>query len=140
MFNTNSSFLDCTPKAVEGRLYSWKKKNISGNTNLNSATSSPVKEPKTPKVPRSSNKKGTPFKKELFEGESDGPEGLVDDKNELLLTPTPARRKRKVIETYEETQSDDDDNVGVYVPKSKIKTEHAEEEEFTIEGLEDEVV
>jgi hypothetical protein len=110
MLSTNSIMSECTAKAVENRLYSWKKKSTSGNTGLNSATSTPAKTPATPNTP--------------------GPRTKA--KPEDNSTPAPSVRKRKAgamkTPSYAESQSEDDGDLeDLYVPKSKVKTEPAAE-------------
>ncbi|KNG45135.1 hypothetical protein DDE82_003108 [Stemphylium lycopersici] len=139
--------MPCTAKAIENRLYSWKKKNISGNSNLNSATSTPAKSAlATPvKTPRS-RAKVTPRAKKGFLETPDGPEGLVDD-DEVLLSPTAARGKRALngktqsyTEAEEEGEEEGDDEE--FVPKAKkVKSEPFEDEvKFIEEAAEEEEV
>jgi hypothetical protein len=149
---TDTPTLDCTAKAVENRLYSWKKKNVSGNTNLNSATNTPSKTStaSTPKSTPRPRAKATPRKKKAVSEEldSDGPQGLVDD-DEVLLSPTKARGKRKMNGSAKPKydQGSDEENGGdeeleeEYVPMAKrVKEEPAEEKvAFGDELVEDEV-
>ncbi|KAF2630450.1 hypothetical protein BU25DRAFT_489213 [Macroventuria anomochaeta] len=73
-------FAECTPKAVENRLYSWKKKNVSTSTSNGEtpastpkkAATKPKKEPGTLKSPRA--KKGSG--KEKADEEEAGDEEL----------------------------------------------------------------
>ncbi|EOA89516.1 hypothetical protein ACJQWK_09165 [Exserohilum turcicum] len=116
--------IECTPKAVENRLYSWKKKNTAGGaTNpTSSATGTPAKPASaTQKTPRSRNK-ATPRAKK----EEDGDDG------EEPLSPTPAPRKRKSSApkkaSSKEKDSGDDDIEEDDFPKSKkVKAEPSEE-------------
>lgn len=127
---------DCTAKAVENRLYSWKKKNTSGSTNLNTATSTPTKKVTTPKTPGSRQKATPRKKKEQLDEDSDGPQDLFSIKQDSL-SPTPAHHKRKADQTScTESQSEDGDIEGLYTPKkSKVKMEPTED--WAILGLDD---
>lgn len=81
-------FTECTPKSIENRLYSWKKKNTaattgSGDTSASTpkkAAAKPKKEPTTPKARPPRAKKGTTKKK--GDGEADGE-----------LTPSAGRKR-----------------------------------------------
>lgn len=87
---TNLPRLECTPKAVENRLYSWKKKNIGSSTPSinNPSTTNPstpskptAKKPATPKAPRtpkSAGKKRQPEKEKMVEEDDDDEEMLQD--------------------------------------------------------------
>lgn len=99
------------------------------------------KTPKIPKTPRFFNKKASAKKQPSdIEEDSDGPEGLDDDKEKHLLSPTPARRKRKAAElSYAESDFEDGDDEELYVPRSKVKTEHVEEENDPVPELSGEV-
>ncbi|KAF7672606.1 hypothetical protein GT037_009107 [Alternaria burnsii] len=142
--------MECTAKAVENRLYSWKKKNVSGQTNLNSATNTPSKSSaaNTPKSTPRARAKSTPRKKKQVseEVDSDGPSGLVDD--DEVLSPTAARGKRclngKVKPKYAEASDNEDGSVDVeeeYVPLAKrVKAEPVEDDEVLGDELVDEEV
>ncbi|KAJ4322181.1 hypothetical protein N0V94_002529 [Neodidymelliopsis sp. IMI 364377] len=84
-------FTECTPKAVENRLYSWKKKNVKTDSATGTPTTTPKKPAATPKkaaTPRTPRaKKNTPKKKVVSESEEDDDEGA-------LKSPS-AGRKRK---------------------------------------------
>ena len=83
-------FTECTPKAVENRLYSWKKKNVTAATNSSTAAGAAApetpkktaarakKDPATPKTPRA--KKGVAAKKAGSEDEEQEKEGKVGGK------------------------------------------------------------
>ncbi|CAN9436834.1 unnamed protein product [Alternaria alternata] len=142
--------MECTAKAVENRLYSWKKKNVSGQTNLNSATNTPSKSSaaNTPKsTPRPRAKASPRKKKQVSEDiDSDGPSGLMDD--DEVLSPTAARGKRGmsggVKRKVEYKESDAEEEGGVeedYVPMAKrVKAEPVENDEIFCDDLvEDEV-
>ncbi|KAJ4988674.1 hypothetical protein SVAN01_05807 [Stagonosporopsis vannaccii] len=81
-------FTECTPKAVENRLYSWKKKNVTTTPNPFTATGTATatapntptkpaararKNPATPKTPRPRN--GAGVKKAGSEDKEDGEVG-----------------------------------------------------------------
>jgi hypothetical protein len=145
-----SHSLECTGKAVENRLYSWKKKNVSGNSATNTATNTPSKAATgTPKTPRSRTKI-TPRKKKVSEEvESDGPEGLMDDDDDdELLSPSAARGKRgrngSQKPKYDETsdkEEEDDDVEDTYVPMAKrVKEEPIDEEVAFVEELVEEEI
>ncbi|CAI9627656.1 unnamed protein product [Alternaria burnsii] len=142
--------MECTAKAVENRLYSWKKKNVSGQTNLNSATNTPSKSSaaNTPKSTPRPRAKATPRKKKQVSEDidSDGPSGLMDD--DEVLSPTAARGKRGmsggVKRKVEYKESDAEEEGGVeedYVPMAKrVKAEPVENDEIFCDDLvEDEV-
>ncbi|KAH6622331.1 hypothetical protein C7974DRAFT_426016 [Boeremia exigua] len=110
-----AGFTECTPKAVENRLYSWKKKNATTSTGAGTPDDTPVptpkkaaakpkKDPTTPKTPRA--KKGA-------KKAEDAGEGGEDDMNKSK-SPT-AGRKRAA--GSEEEHSD-----------KKVKLEPTEEE------------
>ncbi|XP_014554090.1 hypothetical protein COCVIDRAFT_105937 [Bipolaris victoriae FI3] len=104
----NDAGVECTPKAIENRLYSWKKKNVSGATGLNSATSTPVQTPATPKTPRS----------------------RVKAKAEDPVTPSPSVRKRKASKLKTEpaeSQSEENSELDDMLAVKKMKTEPVEE-------------
>ncbi|KAI8940859.1 hypothetical protein NX059_002120 [Plenodomus lindquistii] len=87
--------MECSAKAVENRLYTWKKKNVTGNTGLNASTNNTTTKPSaaktsTPKTPRG-RAKATPRKKVV--DYEDGAEGPVDDEEEIT-SPSAARGKR----------------------------------------------
>lgn len=84
-------FTECTPKAVENRLYSWKKKNVSAATNPSAAAAGAAapetpkktaararKDPATPKTPRA--KKAAAAKKAGSEDEEQEKEGKAGGK------------------------------------------------------------
>ncbi|UPX12308.1 uncharacterized protein EKO05_0002862 [Ascochyta rabiei] len=86
-------FTECTPKAVENRLYSWKKKNVKPDTtNGDTAVTTPKKAsaPKkaagTPKTPRA--KKGSAKKQTAV---SDEEEAGRDE--EALKSPSVGRKR-----------------------------------------------
>lgn len=115
--NTNvfiEGFTECTPKSIENRLYSWKKKNTATTTGSGDAPAStprkaapkPKKEPTTPKAKTPRAKKGAAKKK--GDGEADGE-----------LTPSAGRkRSAESGEAGEETKVkveqgvDDEDGAG----------------------------
>jgi hypothetical protein len=119
---------ECTPKAVENRLYSWKKKNVSGTA---SATSTPSKPAATPKKTPGRAKAGAAKKKAVTPPASTSdsenePEGLAEEG-----TPSAARGKRGLStpkRSYAESDADSGSEVEQeYVPLSKcVKTEPAE--------------
>ncbi|KAG9195832.1 hypothetical protein G6011_00953 [Alternaria panax] len=129
--------MECTAKAVENRLYTWKKKNVSGQTNLNSATSTPSKSstattPKSTPRPRA---KAAPRKNKAVseEFDSDGPSALVND--DEALSPTKARGKRsasgKPKPKYEEGSDKGGKSIEIeeYVSLAKrVKVEPVEED------------
>lgn len=123
-------------KAIENRLYSWKKKNVSGNTGLNADTNgTPTKQkPATPKAktPRGRTK-ATPKKKVINDSDS-GPEGPMDD-DEEAMSPSAARGKRSLTETsfsYAEPTSEAEDGGA---PKAKhVKTEPAEDHDNSFDS------
>ncbi|KAF9695039.1 hypothetical protein EKO04_006890 [Ascochyta lentis] len=85
-------FTECTPKAIENRLYSWKKKNVkTDTTNGDTAVSTPKKAPApkkaagTPKTPRS--KKGSAKNKAAPEEE----EAARDE--DSLKSPSVGRKR-----------------------------------------------
>jgi hypothetical protein len=132
-------------------LYSWKKKNVSGQTNLNSATNTPSKSSaaNTPKSTPRPRAKATPRKKKQVseDVDSDGPSGLVDD-DEEVLSPTAARGKRGISGgvkreiQYKESDAEDEGEVEEdYVPMAKrVKAEPVENDEiFCGDLVEDEV-
>jgi hypothetical protein len=130
-------------------LYSWKKKNVSGQTDLNSATNTPSKSSaaNTPKSTPRPRAKATPRKKKQVseDVDSDGPSGLVDDE---VLSPTAARGKRgmsggvKREVQYKESDVEEEGEVEEdYVPMAKrVKAEPVENDEiFRDDLVEDEV-
>ncbi|KAL1793785.1 hypothetical protein ACET3X_008767 [Alternaria dauci] len=132
--------MECTAKAVENRLYSWKKKNVSGQINLNSATNTPSKSSaagtaKSTPRPRA---KATPKKKQVSE-EVDSDE---------TLSPTAARGKRgksggskRKVEYKESDAEDESELEEEYVSMAKrVKAEPVEEDEVFAEGLVEEEV
>lgn len=131
------SSLDCTPKAIENRLYSWKKKNTSAGatTATTSAPSTPAKTdgPKQ-KTPRSRVKSTPRVKKEKTEDE---------DENEEPSSPTPARRKRKAgtpkKASSKEKESGNEDVEEEDGPKSKkVKNEPTDDDSGVNETASDE--
>ncbi|KAH7074824.1 hypothetical protein BKA63DRAFT_414645 [Paraphoma chrysanthemicola] len=115
--------VEASSKAVENRLYSWKKKNVGSGTN---ATSTPSKVLATPKTPNS-RAKATGRKKKLAtpsESENDGPEGLID---------SPSVKKsnsKRAKSTPKRSHAESEDEHGIaeveeeYAPLAKkVKTE-----------------
>ncbi|CBY01146.1 hypothetical protein IAQ61_012028 [Plenodomus lingam] len=123
--------MECSAKAVENRLYTWKKKNISGNTNLNASTSNTPTKPaakktSTPKTPRG-RAKTTPKKVVNYDN---GTEGPMDD-DEQLMSPSAARGKRALSSaskgfSYAEPDSEPD-NADILSSK-RVKVELVEPE------------
>jgi hypothetical protein len=126
-------------------LYSWKKKNVSGQANLNSTTNTPSKSsaadiPKSIPLPRT---KTTPRKKKQVseEVDSDGPSGLIDD--DEVLSPTAARGKRGMsggVKRKLEYKESDAEEEGAaeedYVPMAKrVKAEPVENDEIFCDDL-----
>jgi hypothetical protein len=113
-------FTECTPKSIENRLYSWKKKKKnttagSGDTPASTpkkAAAKPKKEPAAPKAKTPRAKKGA-VKKEASE-EADG-----------VLTPSPGRKR-----------SAESEKVG---DKKKLKFEQDVDDEDGAGEAEDEV-
>jgi hypothetical protein len=129
-------YTECTAKAVEGRLYSWKKKNVSGG---GSTTTTPVKPPRKTavKTPRSRAKKKavTPVESSADEA---GPEGLLEY-DEQLASPSAGRgsnkRARSTPKSYVESGSSDESND--YVPCAKrIKAEPKNEKDVAFDEVE----
>jgi hypothetical protein len=131
-------------------LYSWKKKNVSGQTNLNSATNTPSKSSaaNTPKFTARPRAKDTPRKKKQVseDVDSDGPSGLIGD--DEVLSPTAARGKRdmsggvKREVDYKESYAEEEGEVEEdYVPMAKrVKAEPVENDEILCDdSVEDEV-
>lgn len=88
-------FTECTPKSIENRLYSWKKKNTTASTasgdapvTPKKAAAKPKKDPATPKAKTPRAKKGS-AKKKAGEEEVD---------NEL----TPSAVRKRSAESEEE--------------------------------------
>ena len=126
-------------------MYSWKKKNVSGQANLNSTTNTPSKSsaadiPKSIPLPRT---KKTPRKKKQVseEVDSDGPSGLIDD--DEVLSPTAARGKRGMsggVKRKLEYKESDAEEEGAaeedYVPMAKrVKAEPVENDEIFCDDL-----
>jgi len=113
-------------KAIENRLYSWKKKNISGNTNLDTSTNGTPTKPAASKVktPRGRSK-ATPKKKKLNASDS-SPEGPMDD-DEDIASPSAARGKRfstAASFSFAEPTSEKED--GGVLQNKRVKTESVE--------------
>ncbi|KAL1608705.1 hypothetical protein SLS59_001895 [Nothophoma quercina] len=120
-------FTEVTPKAVENRLYSWKKKNVKIDANGEAATATPNATPKkgvakkgpaTPKTKTPRAKKGAAKKK-------------VDDEeagDEDQLESPSAGRKRK-----SESEEENEDK------KVKIESLDAVEDDGVMGGGEEEV-
>jgi hypothetical protein len=122
---------ECTAKAVEGRLYGWKKKNVDAG-----ASSTPVKKTATPKKPvtpktpasrpRASAKKFTKEPTPASETSS--------DVEAFTESPTAERNKRvrsTPKRTYVESEAEgaDDEGEDEYVPFNKrFKTEPVNDE------------
>ncbi|KAF1915520.1 hypothetical protein BDU57DRAFT_596018 [Ampelomyces quisqualis] len=106
--------IDCTPKAVENRLYSWKKKNVGSTTAASGSTpSKPTrvakdKTPKTPRTPNSSGKKNNVVT----------PDHEREDDDEEMWADSPRERKRGFAH-------DDGDEEKV---EKKVKLEYGEDE------------
>jgi hypothetical protein len=129
-------YTECTAKAVEGRLYSWKKKNVSGG---GSTTTTPVKPPRKTavKTPRSRAKKKalTPVESSADEA---SPDGLLEY-DEQLASPSAGRgsnkRARSTPRSYVESGSSDESND--YVPCAKrIKAEPKNEKDVAFDEVE----
>ncbi|KAH4845546.1 hypothetical protein HBH75_179850 [Parastagonospora nodorum] len=117
---------DCTPKAVENRLYSWKKKNLPAAPSTGNTPSSTPKTPKTPKV----RAKATPKKIVLDESEEGGPEGLLESPSPSVKRTSAKRQRSASKVVYVETDGSDVTEKE-YIPyggTKKIKREYAEDE------------
>jgi hypothetical protein len=114
-------FTECTPKSIENRLYSWKKKNTTATTATGDTPAStpkkaapkPKKEPVTPKAKTPRAKKGAAKKKA---GDED-----VDEE------PTPSAGRKRSAESEE---------VG---EEKKVKLEQAGDEAAGEAELEEDV-
>ncbi|KAH3953298.1 hypothetical protein HBH70_028580 [Parastagonospora nodorum] len=118
--------IDCTPKAVENRLYSWKKKNLPAAPSTGNTPSSTPKTPKTPKV----RAKATPKKIVLDESEEGGPEGLLESPSPSVKRTSAKRQRSASKVVYVETDGSDVTEKE-YIPyggTKKIKREYAEDE------------
>jgi hypothetical protein len=124
---------ECTPKAVENRLHSWKKKNVSGTASVTSTPSKPAAA--TPKKTPGRAKAGAAKKKAVTPPASTSdsenePESLAEEN-----TPSVARGKRGLStpkRSYAESDADSASEVEQeYVPMAKrVKTEPTEESEI----------
>jgi hypothetical protein len=123
---------DCTPKAVENRLYSWKKKNLPAAPSTGNTPSSTPKTPKTLK----GRAKATPKKTVRDESEEDGSEGLLESPSPSVKRASAKRQRSASKVVYAETDGSDVTKEE-YIPfggTKKIKREYAEDEgevEFT---------
>lgn len=86
---------ECTPKAVENRLYSWKKKNVGSNPSATSTTNNSTtpastpskptaKKPATPKVPRTPKSAG---RKKVTTPQPE------DDDDEEMFQESPSKKR-----------------------------------------------
>jgi hypothetical protein len=119
-----TTFTDCTAKAVENRLYTWKKKNVgSGGDGTPKAAS-------VPKTPKS-----RPKKQKLVTPESDFPDGFLGEFEGLGGESPLASKKRKRVTPkktvdYKETSDEDESVEEEYIPlgsRKHVKMEPVEE-------------
>jgi hypothetical protein len=116
---------DCTAKAVENRLYSWKKKNVGSGDATPKAAGIP-KAATAPKTPKSR------AKKQNVNSESDEPEGLQGDAE--AESPLAGRKRQRATPKknvdYEETDGEDGSDEMEYIPFQgwkKVKKEPTED-------------
>jgi hypothetical protein len=129
---------ECSAKAIESRLYSWKKKNVSGGGGTPAKT--PIK------TPASRGKKQKVVTPEL---EHSGPEGLASSDEEVVSPSMNRKRARSTPKKLyaESDQEDGEEEEGeeeekVYIPFGKrIKAEPVEREEVfgEVEEIQEEV-
>jgi hypothetical protein len=120
---------DCTAKAVENRLYTWKKKNV-GSGDGTPKVASTTKPATTPKTPKSRAKK-----QRLATPESGSPEGLQSESDGLEQDSPLASKKRKRATpkktvNYKETSGEDESEEQEYIPLQgwrKVKKEPIED-------------
>jgi hypothetical protein len=117
---------DCTAKAVENRLYSWKKKNVGSGDATPKAAGTP-KAATAPKTPKSR------AKKQKVASESDEPEGLQGE--DEAASPLAGRKRQRATPKknvdYKETDGEDDSDEKEYIPFQgwkRVKKEPVEEE------------
>ncbi|KAF1850895.1 uncharacterized protein K460DRAFT_400929 [Cucurbitaria berberidis CBS 394.84] len=135
----------CTPKAVSHRLNNIRNSGnnngtrSSGGTRPNgSVTHTPTRATSTPRTPRS-RAKATPNKKKVSSNESDGgPEGLLDEDDEVM-SPLAARGKRGARQSYAEPESEEEHSD--YQMSKRVKTEPIDDDnESTLGGVANEDV
>ncbi|KAF2128364.1 hypothetical protein P153DRAFT_432033 [Dothidotthia symphoricarpi CBS 119687] len=124
--------IECTPKAVENRLYSWKKKNVGGT--INGSTPNTPSKPATPKTPASSRGRAKAATKKKIQAEQDLLHNDDDDEDEIL-SPTVNRKRGRSAQkpaNYAESGASDDDVEEEYVPLAKkVKQEQQDADDFT---------
>ncbi|KAI0575364.1 hypothetical protein PtrSN002B_007188 [Pyrenophora tritici-repentis] len=154
--------MECTPKAIENRLYSWKRKATSSGSGINSSASTPVKKPAAaPATSKAAASRTKGKGKKVNDGDS--PEGLVDDeeamrqardvtssaptsaaaakkgKAKAVAKPKPkGKRAAKREPEYEDESSSADEEATVHVSKKVKKEEDVfDEDHFPQYEIED---
>ncbi|KAH8733166.1 hypothetical protein GQ44DRAFT_782051 [Phaeosphaeriaceae sp. PMI808] len=125
--------IECTYKAVEGRLYGWKKKNTAAANAVTASVSTPAKKaaatPKKPSAPRS-NKTSTKKRP-----------ASTDTDSETIESPSTGRGKRaRTMPASLAVESETSDEGSEYVPfAQRLKMEVKDEEGgFEVQGEEGE--
>ncbi|KAF1946975.1 hypothetical protein EJ02DRAFT_508171 [Clathrospora elynae] len=124
----NAAGMEFTHKAVENRLYRWKKKIVSSSPVLNANTpNTPAKSIPT-KISRPRPKATPKMKKGSEFSDDDGPQYLMDD-DEMLASPSAARGKRaakgKKVAHAEAEGTDSEEEKYISMAK-RVKTEPVE--------------
>ncbi|EFQ92096.1 hypothetical protein CFE70_001789 [Pyrenophora teres f. teres 0-1] len=92
--------MECTPKAIENRLYAWKKKAISNGSGINSSNSTSIKKPATATTSKAggSRAKGKGKKVDYEDEEDMGSAPNANIASSVPTSPAVAKKtKAKVI-------------------------------------------